>query len=74
MEYVKPIWKERAENEGSSLPGYWNMREIEKELCIGNGYAARLAKKYGLQTWKIGQVRLMKDKDFQWLANNFKKR
>lgn len=74
MEYKKPLWKSRAEQEGTSLPDFWNMREIEKELCIGNGYGYRLCQKYHLFTYKIGQVRFLKEKDFIYLATNFEKR
>lgn len=74
MEYIKPSWKEKAEQKGDSLPGFWNMKEVEQELNIGNGYGYRLCKKHGLFTYKIGQVRFLKEKDFIWLTTNFEKR
>lgn len=62
MEYIKPQWKIRAEQNRASLPGYYTLLEASKLLGYSDQtWLSRLAKEGRLLTYKIGTYRLVSE-------------
>jgi hypothetical protein len=71
----KPDWKLEAERVGESLPEYWSLTEIARLLDLsGMSYLSRLAKENRFATYKIGQVRFVRNEQLQTVIEKIKKR
>jgi hypothetical protein len=71
----KPSWKLEAERVGESLPEYWTLTEIAREIGLsGVAYLSRLAKENRFPTYKIGQTRFVKNEQVPMVMEKIKKR
>jgi len=62
MDYVKPHWKELAEKEGKSLPGFYTLLEASKFLGYSDQTWLSIKIKRGrLISYKIGRYRLLSE-------------
>jgi hypothetical protein len=73
MEYVKPLWKKRCEQEGTSLPGYYTLIEASKFLGYSNSsWLSQQIKAGKLISYKIGVYRLLSEDIVKILFENDK--
>lgn len=73
MEYIKPSWKEKAEQKGDSLPGYYTLLEASKFLGYSNSsWLSQQIKAGKLISYKIGVYRLLSEDIVKILFENDK--
>jgi hypothetical protein len=71
----KPSWKLEAERVGESLPEYWSLTEIAKHLGLADmSYLGKKAKENRFPSYKVGQVRFVKNEYVQMVIDIIKKR
>ena len=73
MDYVKPHWKEAAEKEGKSLPGFYTLLEASKFLGYSNSsWLSQQISSRRLISYKIGVYRFLSENIVKNLFENDK--
>ena len=71
---IKPNWKLDAEKAQTSLPGFWTGTEIARYFGVSQSYISRLIRDKFVDSYKIGTVFLVNDKEFERLTLKIEKR